>query len=283
MKVRRHVCRAVKYIVVLAAAVTGCGGSGLKMIDYSNLPTRTATPNELVDRLNRDSASIAALKGKLGMGLQKGPGNEVRRCSGMILAENHPDRGLHLKGYKRLIPTFFTLVSDGNDFWFHIPRDDVVYTGPAEFAWSRDDSLELYLNAGDLSRALFVEPVDVAGVFDVQDEDSVYVLTVYARDARGLVERKLWIERKRFTVVYEVRFDEDGLAQLEIKRRKYADLEGRLYPSSLSLHDLVSGSSVFLDFNSITLDPKNVPESAFQFQAPDGVEVKPVEKTRTET
>jgi len=260
--------------------VAACGGSGLKTVDYTDLPVRSASPEELVSQVNSDGDAIAALKGKLGLGLQKGIGEEVKRCSGMLLAENSSEKGLYLKGYKRLIPTFFTLVSDGREFWFHVPRDDVVYTGPVEFSWSRDDSLELYLNAGDLFRALFLRPVDVTAAFEVQADDTAYAVTVYAGD---VVARKLWVERKRFTVVRELYYDGDGIEQLEIQRKEYVDLDGRLYPASLVLRDLISGSSVFLDFNSITLDPENVPDNAFRFEVPGGVEVKRVDNPRTET
>ena len=207
----RYVRPLLPAVFLMAVVAVGCGGSGLKSVDYTNLPLRTTTPEELVSQVNRDGDAIAALKGKLGLGLQKGIGEQVKRCSGMLLAERSPERGLYLKGYKRLIPTFFTLVSDGGEFWFHIPRDDAVYTGPVEFSWSKDDSLELYLNAGDLFRALFVRPVDVGAAFEVQADDTAYVVTVYAGD---VVARKLWVERKRFTVVRELYYDGDGIEQL---------------------------------------------------------------------
>jgi hypothetical protein len=132
-KIRRRILLTTTVAVCL---LIGCGGRGLRLFDFSDLPVRSATPEELVAKINRDAASLQGLKGKLGMGLQKQTDKVARRCSGMLLAESGPRRGLHLKGYKRLIPTFFTLVSDGEDFWFHIPRDDVVYTGPVDFAWS---------------------------------------------------------------------------------------------------------------------------------------------------
>jgi len=260
--------------------LTGCGGSGLRMADFSDLPIRSATPEELVVEVNRNAASPRGLKGKLELGLKKAPNEAERRCSGMLLAVSPPSGGLYLKGYKRLIPTFFTLVSDGDQFWFHIPRDDVVYTGPMDFAWSRDDSLELYLNARDLFRALFVGPVKADAVWDVQDEDAYYVVTVYEKDR---VTRQIWIERRGFNVERETYYDGDGLAQLEIERKGFADLDGRLYPSSLVLRDLISGSSVYLDFSRITLDPENVSEEAFRFQIPDDVNVRTIDTKKIQT
>jgi hypothetical protein len=226
--------------------------------------------------VNNGGLAISGLKGKLEMGLKKGSGEDVKSCRGMLLARNAPAMGLRLKGYRRLIPTFFTLVSDGNEFWFHIPRDDVVYTGPFEFSWSQDDSLEMYLNASDLYRALFVGRID--GAIEVQDENTEYAVSVYDD---GKLNRRLWIERKRFTVVRELYYDSNGLKQLEILRKRFVELDGRLYPASLVLRDAISGSSVFLDFDSITLDPENVDDGVYRFRIPDGVDVRTVEQAQS--
>lgn len=265
-------------VPIAFSLLTGCGGSSLRIVDFSQMPVRTATPEELVAEVNRDAASLQGIKGKLGMGLQKDAAQGARRCSGMLIALKRPDSGLYLKGYKRLIPTFFTLVSDGDRFWFHIPRDDVVYTGPVDFAWSRDDSLELYLNARDLFRALFVGRVESSSTWDVKDEGEYYVITVFDSDR---VARTIQVEKQGFNVVHETYYNE-GIAQIEIHREKFADLNGRIYPSSLVLRDLVSGSSVMLDFTAITLNPVDVPDEAFEFRIPDDVEVKEIDKDKVQ-
>jgi len=259
---------------VAVCLVTGCGGGGLRVVGFSDLPVRTAIPEDLIAEVNRNATSLVGVKGYLEMGLMKGSGEKARRCSGMIVAVNPPRGGLYLKGYKRLSPTYFTLVSDGDEFWFHIPRDNVVYTGPLDLAWSRDDSLPLYLNARDLFRALFVAPIKADATWDVLEMEAFYVITVYKNDR---VTRKIRIERKGFNIVDEIYYDVESLAQLEIQRKDFADLDGRRYPTSLVLLDLISGSSVFLDFSEITLDPENVPDKAFRFSIPDDVDVRPIE------
>jgi hypothetical protein len=256
---------AIPFVLLLS----GCGGSGLRTIDFSGLPVQTVTPEELVAGINRDAGSLNGIRGKLGMGLRKTTDGEEKRCSGMLVAVNTPRNGLYLKGYKRLIPTFFTLVCDGEQFWFHIPRDDVVYIGPADFVWSRDDSLELYLNARDLFRALFVGGIEPGARWDVKDDGAHYLITVYNDDR---VARTIQVERRGFNVIRETYYNE-GTAQIEINRDKFASLDGRVYPSSLVLNDLVSGSSVYLDFTAITLDPEDVPDGAFRFRIPDDVDI----------
>lgn len=262
----------VPAVVILSMSLS-CGGGGLKTVDFSALPVQTATPEELVAKINGHGQAITSFKAKLALGLKRDFAGETKRCSGMLLADRSNGEGLYLKGYKRMMPTLFTLVSDGREFWFHIPRDDVVYTGPVDFTWGVGDSVDFYLNAGDLIRALFLQPLEADARVEVQDDNAVYVVSIFTRAA---LTRKLWVERKRFTVVRELYYDKDGREQLDIQRNGYVDLSGRLYPSSIVVGDPVSGSSVFLDFDSITPDPENVPENAFRFEIPVGVEVERV-------
>jgi hypothetical protein len=266
-------------IMAAACLLSGCGGTGLRMIDFSGMPMRTVAPAELISEVNRNASSVRGVKGKLELGLEE-RGKKARRCSGMLIAMRPPGGGLRIKGYKRLLPTFFTLVSDGGEFWLHIPRDDVVYTGPVDFSWSREDSTKFRLNARDIVRALFVAPVEPEASWDVQNEEDNYVVTVHGTQGPA---RKLWIERKGFHVIRETYYDRGGSPQLEIERRKFAALGQRMYPSSFVLRDPASGSSVFLDFGEITLDPENVPGDAFRFRIPDGAEVKPVSAAKVQS
>jgi hypothetical protein len=233
-----------------------------------------------VAQLNRDGAQIRGVKGKLEMGLRKKPGEQVKRCRGVLLSRNGwygiDSLGLYLKGYKRLTPTFFTLVSDGREFWFHIPRDNVVYTGPLEFSGNRHAGHEIHLDAGDLLRALFLRPVDTKDVFEVEEEGQAYTVTVYGD---GHLERKLWVERSRLTVQREIYYHPDGTPQLEIRKTGYVEADGHLYPGKVVLRDAVSGSSIFLEFDSMTINPEAIQDKVFRFDIPEGVGVERIVRT----
>jgi hypothetical protein len=243
----------------------------MKAVDFESLPVRSATKEELVGRINDTAASTGAIRAKVELGLREKALSDEKNCSGLLLARRPPETGLYLKGYRQLIPTFFTLVGDSKNFWLHVPGDDLVYTGPVEFVWSEDDSVEFYLNAGDLVRALFLEPIaDDAGV-DVREEGTASIVTL---TDEGNLLREVWFERRGFTVTREIYYDETGKARLEILRKQYTELDGRLYPASLELYDTRSSSVVYVDFASIVLDPDQVPERAFQFEIPAGTEVR---------
>ena len=174
-----------------------------------------------------------------------------------------------MKGHRSLLPTLFTLVSDGRRFWLHVPRDNVVYTG----AVARRGAPALHgvrLEAGDLLRALFLQPVGAAPALDVEEEPSTYVVS--ARRA-GRVERRLWVERRRLTVTREAFYDGAGREELSIERERWEDAGGRPSPRRLRVRDAASGATVTLEFGRLTLNPADLPKDAFRPPTPAGARV----------
>jgi hypothetical protein len=233
----------------------------------TELPLRAASAAELEQRL-RDAAALGALKGKLTLGFRNSAAGELRTCRG-VLAARSPwsggGPGLYVKGYRSLVPTLFTLVSDGRLFWLHVPHDNVVYTGPVARGRRAAGDREVPLDARDLFRALFVQPLDPGEALEVEEQPSAYVLSA-RRD--GLVQRRLWVERRRLTVAREVFYDASGGEELSIERERWADAGGRLYPGRVTLRDRASGGAVVLEFERVTLDPGDLGADTFRPHVP---------------
>jgi hypothetical protein len=254
----------------LLASLAGCAHPGRPGEDLDSLPVLAATPAELTARIDADAAAISGLKGALAVAYEEGAGRGARSCSAVLAARSpRASAGLYLKGYRSLAPTLFTLVSDGVRFWLHLPRDNVVYTGPV----ARRGAAEIHgirLEARDLFRALFLEPVTAAGALDVVEEPSAYVVSV---KRGGRLERRLWIERRRFTVRREAFYDGAGREELRIDRERWADAGGRPYPRRLRVLDAATGASVTLDLERISVNPNDLRADAFRPPAPAGARV----------
>jgi hypothetical protein len=231
------------------------------------LPIRTASTDDLARELH-DAAALAGLEGRLTLGFQKSEGAELRTCRG-VLAARSPwtggEAGLYVKGYRSVVPTLFTLVSDGRLFWLHVPRDNVVYTGPVARRRVAANDREVPLDARDLFRALFVQPLGTDEALEVEEQPAAYVLTVRRG---GRLQRRAWLERRRFTVQREVFYDPSGTEEVSIDRERYADVGGRLYPARMVLRDGASGVTVLLEFESVTLDPANLSSDTFRPKLP---------------
>lgn len=239
------------------------------------LPIRTASADELAQELH-GAAALVGLKGKLTLGFRKSARAELRTCRG-VLAARSPwaggESGLYVKGYRGLVPTLFTLVSDGRLFWLHVPRDNVVYTGPVAGRRGAVGDREVPLDARDLFRALFVQPLGAGEVLDVEERPAAYVVSARRE---GRLQRRLWFERRRFTIRHEVFYDASGREEVSIDRERYVDVGGRLYPERMLLHDGASGGTVLLEFERVTLDPGDLKADAFRPHLPPDARTEPL-------
>lgn len=229
--------------------------------------------DELVAHLGHESAAVTAVKAKLEIGMAATSGDSYKRCQA-VLASRNPwcggaEPGLFLKGYRQVIPTLFTLVSDGREFWLHIPHDNVVYTGPIDGPRPVRKGKEIHLDVADLFRALFLQPLDIDSL-EIAAADTEY--TVSMRKA-GRLERRLWIERRYFSVRREVYYGAAGEPRLEIDRDLPSDFEGATYPARVVLRDVASGSSMILEFGSVTVNPETLDGSIFRPKIPAGATI----------
>jgi hypothetical protein len=234
------------------------------------LPEGEASPAELVETVNSRADSIRGVKAALDLSFRRSPGDEAKGCRGRLISFRGDRRGpgteIYLKGYRRLMPTFFTLTSDGNSFWLHIPGENTVYTGPLDRT-EHADTAEVDMQASDLARALFVEPFDSAAVSGIIEEAGQYVLSL-ARD--GTLWRRLWIDKRIFAVVGEKYYNSRGGVELELRRSRHALAGGTYYPLDIEILRPGSGSEISLVIRELLLNPEPVPPRVFEFEAPPG-------------
>lgn len=266
---RTRIAHAVAAPLAAALVVAACRTPPMAREDLSAEPLRAASREELARALDGGASAVTALRGKLTLGLQERGREGFRTCRG-VLAARSPWRGdggpgLYVKGYRSLVPTLFTLVSDGRSFWLHVPRDNVVYTGPVAHRREPAPGREVPVEARDLFRALFLEPLAAGARLDVAEEGAAYVVSVLGE---GGVERRLWVERRRFTVRREVFYGPAGEEELAIDRERWVESGGRLYPARLVLRDPARGGAVVLDFERVTVDPTDLGPDAFRPRVP---------------
>ncbi len=267
------------FFILLVLFVSGCGGGPtVEPVDTTMMPEMVATAAELIEGINVRADSIRGIKADLDMSFRRSPGEKVKGCQGKLVALRAEWEGvgskIYLKGYKKLIPTFFTLKSDGTGFWLHIPSEKVVYSGPYDRT-EEADTAEVDLEAADLSRALFVEPFDPADIVRLSEESGVYILTL-TRDG-GLL-RRLWIEKKMFAVVMEKYYNPLGGEDLEVRRSKHMSSNGMFYPLEISIFKPESGRKISMTIRDLELNPVGIPPEAFRFEAPLGTKVIMLDK-----
>jgi hypothetical protein len=262
---------ARKILALAALAAAGCGGPAVVPVDTSVMPELVATGTELAQVVVERADSIRGIKADLDMYFRRSPEEKRKGCRGKLVSikKTGGTSSIYLKGYKRLIPTFFTLTSDGREFWLHIPSDNVVYTGPFDRT-EKADTAEVDLEAADLSRLLYVEPFDTSQIDGLEEESGRFVLTL--ADG-GLPRRRLWIDKKIFAVVREKYYNPVGKEDLELRRTKFASAGGVFYPLEMTIIKPESGREITLTVRELELNPEGIPSEAFRFEFPRGSNV----------
>jgi hypothetical protein len=239
----------------------------------SQAPERAASVEEVVHSINRPEMRPDLVKASLFMGIQAHPGEPVRHCRGRMLLSARKE--LYLKGHRPLLPSFFTLVSNGREFWLSVPRDGTVYTGLLEAAQSEKEEYGIGLNLGDLFRALIPSPVERDRLVEMEREDRFYLLSVYDRAAEDRrLCRQLWVGKAPPRIEREKYFDALGNEELEILRSDFLESSGRVFPRKISLRKGPEGGRVHFTFHQVRLN-SDVPDgNVFHFEVPEGAAVK---------
>lgn len=233
-------------------------------------PVRTASLKELVDHINRSENQPKAIKGSLVMSFQARPDQPVRHCSGHMLLSAH--RELYLKGHASLLPTFFTLVSNGREFWLHVPRDKTVYTGLLEAAHGKSRGYGIDLNLRDLFRALLPCPVEDDRLVELERGDPYYVLSIFnGAEKDKKLSRRLWVEKDRRRIEKEEYYNAEGSEEVEIRRANFLESACCFFPRDITIRSDVTGSTLTLAFNQVTINPEGFESSLFHFDMPEGV------------
>jgi hypothetical protein len=144
-------------------------------------------------------------------------------------------KDLYLKGHGTLLPTFFTLVSNGREFWLHVPRDNTVYTGLLEAVNNKSEEYGIDLNLRDLFRALFPSPIEDGHLIELEAGDPYYVLSIFNTEGTDKkLCRRLWVGDNRYMVEKEKYYDFHGGEELEIRRSNFLESACCLFSYLLS-------------------------------------------------
>lgn len=202
----------------------------------------------------------------------------ARECQGLLAFEK-PGH-IYLKGYRPLIPTFFTLVAKDGNFWVHIPKENRVLTGKVTDL-NESDNLQMGIRPDDLERSLNIHPLPTSTnyLIEMREAPTQYLLFIFRTDGGTgkFLERQVWIERFFLNVEREVYYNAYGIAEVDITRKEYTN-EGSVYfPQEITIFRPDLGSMLFLKVNKLTINPELKPE-LFEFKMPDGATVEKLEK-----
>ena len=119
-------------------------------IDLSKIQTLSFT--EVKETIRTERSGFNTLKAKADIVITSPEINGEFRCKGVVRFQK-PGK-LRVIGSK-LARTAFDMLSDGEDYWFYLPNEKVVYTGKCDTAKKRDSSV--YISPDDIAALIEYE------------------------------------------------------------------------------------------------------------------------------
>lgn len=257
----------------IALLLSGCASAPGTREAVTIAPPRQATPEEVLaawdDYCNRTDTISAS--GDLT--LRDTHAGKSGQLSVRVVAARG-DR-LYLKGSVAVV-TGVEVASDGERFWFSVPRKKKVWTGLNALSEQPEDASEedepyYALRPVDVSQALLPDPL-VPGPGETlvfSGERSSFVLTLAASDGGvARARRRVWLDRERLLPTRAQRFDADGDVATDVSWSDWDDGS----PRQVTIVRPLDGYLARFVLSRVRIDV-DVPERAFTGRTPEGYEV----------
>jgi len=287
---RRSQVLAVVYLAALLLGETGClFRTRLVEMRTSTAKLQTATQQELVDRINRDSSQIKTLNATVEIapsvgGEKKGKVTDYQEITGYILVRK-PDM-LRMIGLFPIVRNkAFDMVSDGTRFKLSIPAKNKFYVGSAEVTKPASNPLE-NLRPQVIYNALLLPEIDkdeiavlendTETVLDAKTKKLVqqpdYVIDIIRRSDVGpgwYLYRKILFERVNLVPHHQIVYDTTGEIATDATYQVYRDYNGVSFPAVIEIDRPQEEYSIRLTVEKLVIN-EPIRDDQFALQPPPG-------------
>jgi outer membrane lipoprotein-sorting protein len=228
---------------------------------------------QVLKKIEKDYRNLKSLKANIQIFFSNA--NPIaQNCQG-YLAYKRPGK-ISVKGYKELIPNFFTLVMNYPEFWFYVPKYNTVYTGQLPKIES-SRGFEIQLDPFLVERALITKPLETNETAEMKEADSLFYLISVSTEEDGLkiLKRRLWINRYNLAVEKEITFSAQGIPEIEFTRGDYKKDVFFSMPHKIQFKKIETNESVLIEIRKSYLNPE-ISEENFEYQPPNGVIIETV-------
>jgi outer membrane lipoprotein-sorting protein len=234
---------------------------------------KEATLQELITMINERSRKIDTLIASIDIDFRPISERNFRSCKGRLMVEK-PDQ-IRLKGYRSLLPTFFLLVSDGSTYWLSVPSKKRVYKGQVEERVVSEDlsQEDIYFTPSHIVDSLFLDEIKLdasqKAFLDILPDMYIINIVKTADDGVLFSRKRIWIDRKDFTIYKHEQFDLEGKLISEVSFRQFKEISGILFPGLIYIRRPWEGIDTRLLFNKITFNTSLDPEAFTFFPSKD--------------
>ena len=230
-------------------------------IDLSKVQTLSFA--EVKETIRSERSGFNTLKAKADIIISSPEIKGEFRCKGVVRFQK-PGK-LRVIGSK-LARTAFDMLSDGEDYWFYLPNEKVVYTGKCDSAKKRDSSV--YISPDDIAALIEYDKLFEGRSAYMETLPAFWLVHVLDRKGDAVVPySKLKVNRIDNSITELTMFKPDSSIKTQASFLDYAETDGQSIPEAIQIYWPDTETSLLLDLNNIVINEHLKPE-IFQFKKP---------------
>ena len=272
MQFKSFILKSILIIVLLIPV--GCATQkarpyiGDKLLDSPGIDlskVQTLSFPQVKEIIVSESLNFTSLKAKAGITLTSPGINGEFRCKGVVIFQK-PGK-IRVIGSK-LARTVFDMLSDGENYWFYLPKEKVVYKGKCNVI--RKTNTNAYVFPDDIAALLEYDRLFEARHSYMETWPTFWL--VHILEQEFVPYGRLSVDRIDNTVTELTMFKPDSSVRVQATFSDYAEINGQSIPKAIQINWPDTNTNLTLNLNNITINEPLNPE-IFRFKKPKRAEI----------
>ena len=274
MQFKSFILKSILIIVIALLIPVGCATHKTrpyiddKLIDKQGIDlskVQTFTLPQVKEIIVSESLGFTSLKAKAGIILTSPGINGEFRCKGVVRFQK-PGK-IRVIGSK-LARTVFNMLSDGENYWFYLPKEKVVYKGKCNVI--RKTNTNAYVFPDDIAALLEYDRLFEARHSYMETWPTFWL--VHILEQEFVPYGRLSVDRIDNTVTELTMFKPDSSVRVQATFSDYAEINGQSIPKAIQINWPDTNTNLTLNLNNITINEPLNPE-IFRFKKPKRAEI----------
>jgi len=274
MQFKSFILKSILIIVIALLIPVGCATHKTrpyiddKLIDKQGIDlskVQTFTLPQVKEIIVSESLGFTSLKAKASIILTSPGINGEFRCKGVVRFQK-PGK-IRVIGSK-LARTVFNMLSDGENYWFYLPKEKVVYKGKCNVI--RKTNTNAYVFPDDIAALLEYDRLFEARHSYMETWPTFWL--VHILEQEFVPYGRLSVDRIDNTVTELTMFKPDSSVRVQATFSDYAEINGQSIPKAIQINWPDTNTNLTLNLNNITINEPLNPE-IFRFKKPKRAEI----------
>ncbi|GJQ60654.1 MAG: hypothetical protein SCALA701_34550 [Candidatus Scalindua sp.] len=235
-------------------------------MDTAKIKIRTFP--QVKEHLLSQERKIASLKSNVDITLTTPETNGPFSCKGVFVLQK-PEK-IRVIGFK-LATTVFNMLSDGENFWFYIPKQKTVYTGKCNAKRVVHDNT--YLFPDDIAVLLDHEKLFERRSAFMETWPTFWLIHIFDKNGELFIPYgRLTVSRIDSTITELTLFQDDSQVKVQASFNDYVSIEDYTLPKEVEINWPESDTTLKITFKDPSVNETLKPK-VFQFKKPRKAEI----------